>query len=234
MVSTEQKSMPEPEQSWSNTGLPTLVSQVQQRPGITHLLLFTSLFVPIVFLPYIPLRRHLWQQTRQLEVVKSHLGNQLSVTKENSKKLAAAIQENQLLRQEIQSLRPELQKLYAGIEELKKENRDREARDLSQAQWNQEILDSMERMRKDTRPLTPETFKQLSEALVHLAAFVEAEERRFGLHASLEDESNGVGVMRALAMRFLSVSGMDHTPEEVKKAHAIPTDKDSHAQRHYM
>ncbi|CCO26580.1 dihydroorotase [Rhizoctonia solani AG-1 IB] len=116
--------------------------------------------------------------TRQLEVLKSHLGNQLSVTKENSKKLAAAIQENQQLRQEIRTLRPELQKLYAGLEELKKENRDKEVRDLNQAQWNQEILGAIERMQKDTRPLTPETFKQLSEALVHLAAFVEAEERR--------------------------------------------------------
>ncbi|CAE7226528.1 unnamed protein product [Rhizoctonia solani] len=218
MVSTEQKPASEPEPAWSNAGLPTLVSQVPQRPGITHLLLFTSLFVPLVFLPYIPLRRHLWQQTRQLEVLKSHLGNQLSVTKENSKKLAAAIQENQQLRQEIRTLRPELQKLGAALEELKKENRDKEVRDLNQTQWNQEILGAIERMQRDTRPLTPETFKQLSEALVHLAAFVEAEERRYGLHqGDLEDESSGVGVMRALAMRLLSVSGMDHTSEEVRK-----------------
>lgn len=234
MVSTERKPISEPEQSWSNTGLPTLVSQVPQKPGITHLLLFTSLFVPLVFLPYIPLRRHLWQQTRQLEVLKSHLGNQLSVTKENSKKLAATIQENLQLRQEIRSLSPELQKLNAGLEELKKENRDKEVRDLNQAQWNQEILAAIERMQKDTRPLTPETFKQLSEALVHLAAFVEAEERRYGMHPGLEDESNGVGVMRALAMRLLSVSGMDYTSEDIKKAHATPADKDSHSQRHYM
>ncbi|CUA70300.1 hypothetical protein RSOLAG22IIIB_00655 [Rhizoctonia solani] len=233
MVSTEPKPTSESESSWSNTGLPTLVSQVPQRPGITHLLLFTSLFVPLVFLPYVPLRRYLWQQTRQLEILKSHLGNQLSVTKENSKKLAAAIQENQQLRQEIRSLRPELQKLGDALEELKKENREKEVRDLSQTQWNQEILSAIERMRKDTRPLTPETFKQLSEALVHLAAFVEAEERRYGLHPGLEDESNGVGVMRALAMRLLSVSGMDYTHEEVKKAHTTHTDQDNHT-RHYM
>ncbi|CAE6429914.1 unnamed protein product [Rhizoctonia solani] len=229
MVSTEQKPTSEPEAFWSNAGLPTLVSQVPQRPGIAHLLLFTSLFVPLVFLPYIPLRRHLWQQTRQLEVLKSHLGNQLSVTKENSKKLAAAIQENQQLRHEVRALRPELQKLGDALEELKKENKEKEVRDLNQAQWNQEILGAIERMRKDTRPLTPETFKQLSEALVHLAAFVEAEERRYGMHPGLEDESNGVGVMRALAMRLLSVSGMDHTPEEVKKTviliHTMSADK---------
>ncbi|KEP54964.1 putative transmembrane protein [Rhizoctonia solani 123E] len=217
MTITIQKSTSEPEASWSSIGLPTLVSQVPQRPGIGHLLLFTSLFVPLVFLPYIPLRRHLWQQTRQLEVLKSHLGNQLSVTKENSRKLVAAIQENQQLGHEVQALRPELQKLGDALEELKKENKDKEVRDLNQAQWNQEILGAIERMRKDTRPLTPETFKQLSEALVHLAAFVEAEERRYGMHPGLEDESNGVGVMRALAMRLLSVSGMEHTPEEVKK-----------------
>ncbi|QRW15921.1 amidohydrolase family protein [Rhizoctonia solani] len=87
-----------------------------------------------------------------------------------------------------------LQKLYAGLEELKKENRDKEVRDLNQAQWNQEILGAIERMQKDTRPLTPETFKQLSEALVHLAAFVEGEERRYGLNQTLEDESHGVSV----------------------------------------
>ncbi|CAE6418687.1 unnamed protein product [Rhizoctonia solani] len=223
MVSTERNPTPEPEQSWSNISLPTLVGQVPQRPGITHLLLFTSLFVPLVFLPYVPLRRHLWQQTRQLEVLKSHLGNQLSVTKENSKKLADAIKENQQLRQEIRTLHPELEKLRAGLEELRKENRDKEVRDLNQTQWNQEILGAIERMQKDTRPLTPETFKQLSEALVHLAAFVEAEERRYGLHpGGLEDESGGVGVMRTLAMRLLSASGMDYTHEEVRKANKVP------------
>ncbi|KAF8681103.1 Growth-Arrest-Specific Protein 2 Domain [Rhizoctonia solani] len=233
MVSNERNSSSESEQSWNTPGLPTLVSQAPQRPGLKHLLLFTSLFIPIVFLPYVPLRRHLWQQTRQLEVLKSHLGNQLSVTKENSKKLAAAIQENQQLRQEIQTLRPELQKLYAGLEELKKGNRDKEVRDLNQAQWNQEILGAIERMQKDTRPLTPETFKQLSEALVHLAAFVEGEERRYGLNQTLEDESHGVSVMRTLAMRLLAVSGMDstYTAEEIKKTsiarliHTMSADK---------
>ncbi|CAE6369587.1 unnamed protein product [Rhizoctonia solani] len=163
----------------------------------------------------LPLVAHLLESFGALD----RLADFLSVTKENSKKLAAAIQENQQLRQEIQTLRPELQKLYAGLEELKKGNRDKEVRDLNQAQWNQEILGAIERMQKDTRPLTPETFKQLSEALAHLAAFVEGEERRYGLNQTLEDESHGVSVMRTLAMRLLAVSGMDstYTAEEIKK-----------------
>jgi septal ring factor EnvC (AmiA/AmiB activator) len=153
-MSTERKGPSEQEQyrTWSATGLPTLVSQVPQRPGITHLLLFTSLFVPLVFLPYIPLRRHMWQQTRQLDAFKGQLSNQLSVTRENSKKLASAIHESQQLTREIQGLRAELQKINSGLERLQDENKEKEIRDLTQTQWNQEILGAIERMQRDTRP----------------------------------------------------------------------------------
>lgn len=219
-MSTE-KTSPRPDeqsQAWTNAALPTLVSQVPQRPGITHLLLFTSLFVPLVFLPYIPLRRHMWQQTRQLDALRSQLANQLSTTKENSRKLAATIQENQQLGRQLQGLRTELLRINSGLDGLREENKEKEVRDQSQNEWNKEILAAIERMQKDTRPLTPETFAQLSESLAHLAAFVEEEERRNGIfHRNGEDDSKGVGVMRVLAMRLLAVSGMDQPQEGIKK-----------------
>jgi hypothetical protein len=142
----------EQQQAWTSTALPTLVGQVQQRPGITHLLLFTSLFVPLVFLPYIPLRRHMMYQTRQLEYLRSHLTTQLSVTKENSKKLAATIHENQQLGKQVAGLREEFLKINAGLDGLREENREKYVRDQAQGEWNQEILGAIERMRRDTRP----------------------------------------------------------------------------------
>jgi hypothetical protein len=142
----------EQHQAWTSTAFPTLVGQAQQRPGITHLLLFTSLFVPLVFLPYIPLRRHMMHQTRQLESVRSQLANQLSVTKENSRKLAAAIHENQQLGKQLVGLRAEFLKINAGIDGLREENREKFMRDQTQSDWNQEILSAIERMQRDTRP----------------------------------------------------------------------------------
>lgn len=142
----------EQSQAWTNSGLPTLVSQTSQRPGITHLLIFTSLFVPLVFLPYIPLRRHMWQQTRQLEALRSQLSNQLSTTKENSRKLAATIHENQQLGRQLQGLRTELLRINNGLDGLREENKEKEVRDQSQNEWNKEILAAIDRMQKDTRP----------------------------------------------------------------------------------
>jgi len=129
-MSTENTTSRSDEQSpaWTNTGLPTLVSQTSQRPGITHLLIFTSLFVPLVFLPYIPLRRHMWQQTRQLEALRSQLSNQLSTTKENSRKLAATIHENQQLGRQLQGLHTELLRINSGLDGLREENKEKEVR----------------------------------------------------------------------------------------------------------
>lgn len=216
MVSTEHKPSSEPEQRQTEAGLPTLVTQVPQRPGITHLLLFTSLFVPLVFLPYVPLRRHMWQQTRQLDALRAQLGNHLSVTKENSRKLASAIYENQQLTREIQNLQAELQKINGGLEELRAENKDREVRDLAQSRWNEGIMSAIEKIRVDTRALSPETLTQLSETLAHLANFAEQEERRHGLNEGTDDESRGVGMLRAVAMKLLYASGMEHQAEYVK------------------
>ena len=243
MVSTEQNTSSEKEQrpieAWTATGLPTLVSQVPQRPGITHLLLFTSLFVPLVFLPYIPLRRHMWQQTRQIDALRAQLGNHLSVTKENSQKLAATIRENQVLVREMQGLRTELQRINGGLEGLRSENKEKEVRDLTQSRWNEEILGAIEKIQKDNRSLTPETFTQLSEALAHLAAFVEQEERRNGLNNGIEGESPSVGVLRTLAMKLLYSSGIEHTSEEfvgVKEAKKVPQREttDNTMYRHFM
>lgn len=153
MVSVENNVSSEQErpQTWS-TDFPTLVSQVPQRPGISHLLLFTSLFVPLVFLPYVPLRRHMLQQARQMEALKTQLGSQLAVTKETSRKLTSAIHENHRLAREIQGLRVTLQRVNGGIEGIRLENKEREQRDLAQSQWNKDVLGAIERMQKDTRP----------------------------------------------------------------------------------
>ncbi|KAG8707010.1 hypothetical protein FRC08_000743 [Ceratobasidium sp. 394] len=203
-------------QSWTPAvGLPTLVGQTPQRPGITHLLIFTGLFVPLVFLPYIPMRRHLLNQTRQIEVLRSQLANHLSVTRENSRKLAVTIDENLRLGKQISGLREELTRIHEGIESLKEGDKERVERHQAQKEWNQQVLGALEKMQKDTKVLTPETFAQLAESLAHLAAFVELEERKNGLHQTADDNTKGVGVMRALAMRLLEVSGMEHRAEEV-------------------
>ncbi|KAF8603921.1 hypothetical protein BDV93DRAFT_522725 [Ceratobasidium sp. AG-I] len=176
-------------QAWANTGLPTLVSQAPQRPGITHILLFTSLFIPLVFLPYIPLRRHMQQQTRQLEtlrsqleVLRSQLSNQFSTTKENSRKLAATIHENRQLGQQLQGLRAEFLKIDSRLDRLQEENKEKAVRDQSQNEWNKKILAAIDRMQKDIRPLTAETFAQ------RRAAFMEEEERRNGLFRRSDED----------------------------------------------
>ncbi|KAG9128283.1 hypothetical protein FRC07_001924 [Ceratobasidium sp. 392] len=205
----------EEQQSWTSTSLPTLVGQTPQRPGIAHLLIFTGLFAPLVFLPYIPIRRHLMYQTRQVESLRSQLANHLSVTKENSRKLAATIDENQRLGKQIVGLREELGRIHEGVAALKEGEKEKVERHQTQSEWNQKVLGAIEKMQKDTKVLTPETFAQLSESLAHLAAFVEMEERKNGFHQTGDDDSRGVGVMRALAMRLLEVSGMEHRAEEV-------------------
>lgn len=203
------------QQSWvPATGMPTLVGQAPQRPGLSHLLIFTGLFVPLVFLPYIPLRRRLLSQTRQVEALRSQVVNQLSVTKENSRKLAAAVKENQVLCQQIAGLREELVKVGAGLSGLREVEKVKVEREEAQTEWNSKMLGAIERMQRDTKVLTPETFAQLSESLAHLAAFVELEERKNGFHQPGDDDSRGVGVMRALAKRLLEVSGMEGGPEE--------------------
>lgn len=93
----------------------------------------------------------MWQQTRQLDALRAQLGNQLSVTKENSRKLASAIHENQQLTREMQTLRAELQKINGGLEGLRTEKSDKEVRDLAQSRWNEEIMGAIEKMQKDTR-----------------------------------------------------------------------------------
>ncbi|KAG8757409.1 hypothetical protein FRC12_010316 [Ceratobasidium sp. 428] len=207
--------------------LPTLVGQTPQRPGITHLLIFTGLFVPLVFLPYIPMRRHLLQQTRQIETLRSQLANHLSVIKENSRKLAATIDENQRLGKQIVGLREELGRIHDGITALKEGDKEKVERHQAQNEWNQKVLGAIEKMQKETKVLTPETFAQLSESLAHLAAFVELEERKNGFHQTGDDDSRGVGVMRALAMRLLEVSGMEHARAEeavhIKYEHQKPS-----------
>ncbi|KAG8743355.1 hypothetical protein FRC10_012159 [Ceratobasidium sp. 414] len=166
-------------QSWAPAvGWPTLVGQTPQRPGITHLLIFTGLFVPLVFLPYIPIRRYLLNQTRQVEGLRSQLASHLSVTRENSRKLAATIDENQRLGKQVAGLRGELAKINEGIGTLKEGDKEKAERDQVQQEWNQKVLDAVEKMQEDTKVLTPETFAQLSESLAHLAAFVELEERK--------------------------------------------------------
>jgi len=198
-------------QSWAPAvSWPTLVGQTPQRPGITHLLIFTGLFVPLVFLPYIPMRRHLINQTRQVEGLRSQLASNLSVIRENSRKLAAAIDENQQLGRQVAGLREELAKINEGIGALKEGDKEKVERHRMQQEWNQKVLSAVEEMQKDTKVLTPETFAQLSQSLAHLAAFVELEERKHGLHQTGDDDTKGVGVMRALAMRLLEVSGMEH------------------------
>ncbi|QRV87893.1 hypothetical protein RhiJN_15911 [Ceratobasidium sp. AG-Ba] len=207
-----------PQQTWTPpTGLPTLVGQTPQRPGLSHLLIFTGLFVPLVFLPYIPLRRHLLNQTRQVEALRHQLATQLSVTKENSRKLAATIKENHALGQQVVGLREELAKIGAGVGALREVEKEKIGQEEAQREWNSKMLTAIEKMQKDTKVLTPETFAQLSESLAHLAAFVELEERKNGFHQHGDDDSRGVGVMRALAKRLLEVSGMEGTTEEPVK-----------------
>ncbi|KAG9088097.1 hypothetical protein FS749_002418 [Ceratobasidium sp. UAMH 11750] len=173
------------------------------------------------FLPHL---RSLHAAFPRLRIVLEHattraavecLANHLSVTRENSRKLAVTIDENLRLGKQISGLREELTRIHEVIDSLKEGDKERVERHQAQKEWNQQVLGALEKMQKDTKVLTPETFAQLAESLAHLAAFVELEERKNGLHQTADDNTKGVGVMRALAMRLLEVSGMEHRAEEV-------------------
>ncbi|KAG8707741.1 hypothetical protein FRC09_001640 [Ceratobasidium sp. 395] len=150
-----------------------------------------------------------------------------ALREENSRKLAATIDENQRLGKQIVGLREELERIHDGITALKEGDKEKVERHQAQNEWNQKVLGAIEKMQKETKVLTPETFAQLSESLAHLAAFVELEERKNGFHQTGDDDSRGVGVMRALAMRLLEVSGMEHARTEeavhIKYEHQKPS-----------
>lgn len=117
----------------------------RQAPVLTHLLLLSSIFVPLVLLPYIPIRRHLLSLHRKLDDLAATTSSLRSELKVSQLEVALRRQEHLRLRDRLITTKREIESLTL---ETARHSKDRAAVDDEFRKSIRELLNERDQTRR--------------------------------------------------------------------------------------